>query len=786
MSGFEEIRAELEALRDRVSKLSAASLHICASLDLDTVLQEAVDSARALTGARKGVIVPVADSGEPQGFVSSGLTADEQQWISDWPDGPGLFEHFRDLSRALRLPDLGAYAESLGHSSDVLRSRIFQAVPMRHRGVHVGTLFLADKEGGQEFSNEDEEISVLLASQTAAAIANARTYRHVERARADLEALVDTSPVGVLVLDARTGRPVSLNRKARQIVAGLRVPERSVDELLEIITCRRADGQEFSANTHLSKELMNATPVRAEEVVLKAPNGREITALINATPIRTEDGGVESLVVTLQDLAPLEELERLRTEFLCMVSHELRAPLTSIKGSSTTVLSASPAMGPAEMLQFFRIIDDQADQMRSLISDLLDAGRIEAGALSVSPELAVVADLVEQARRTFLSGGGRNALQIDLAPDLPGVLADPRRITQVLNNLLSNAARHSPESSPIRVAAERDGPNVRISVSDEGRGLPPDLLPQLFRRYARVGGDQHSGIRGSGLGLAICKGLVEAHGGRIWAESGGLGLGTRFAFTLAVADHADGGTPEQFAKRRRHTSREGREFNRILVVDDDPQTLRYVADSLAAAGYSPIVTGDPLDVSGLVKTRRPHLVLLDLVLPGTDGVELMNRVPELADLPVIFISGYGRDETVTRVLEVGAADYIVKPFSPTELVARVSAALRRRAELPQPFELGDLAVNYAERRVTVGGQPLELTATEYELLRELSVNAGKVSTYDTLLRRIWGRRTSRDFRPVRAFVKKLRQKLGDSASSPEYIFTERGVGYRMAKPADHR
>ena len=114
---------------------------------------------------------------------------------------------------------------------------------------------------------------------------------------------------------------------------------------------------------------------------------------------------------------------------------------------------------------------------------------------------------------------------------------------------------------------------------------------------------------------------------------------------------------------------------RILAVDDDPRMLRLVRDALAAAGYAPLVTGEPGELAAIIRAEKPRLVLLDLILPGPDGIELMAELPELADLPVIFISAYGRDETVARALEAGAADYIVKPFSPTELVARVRAAL---------------------------------------------------------------------------------------------------------------
>ena len=224
--------------------------------------------------------------------------------------------------------------------------------------------------------------------------------------------------------------------------------------------------------------------------MLSVPDGRKVKTLINATPVRSADGAVESVVVTMQDLAALEEFGRLRAEFLGMVSHELRTPLTSIKGSTATVLGAGPPLDRAEMVQFFRIIDQQADHMRGLISDLLDTGRIDTGTLSVNPEPADVAALVDQARNTFLSGGGRHTVLIDLAPDLPRVMADRQRIVQVLNNLFANASRHSPESSPIRVAAVPDGVHVAVSVSDEGRGVPAEMLPRLFHKHTGLGGGE--------------------------------------------------------------------------------------------------------------------------------------------------------------------------------------------------------------------------------------------------------------------------------------------------------
>ena len=758
------------ASADRASRLSAAILRISASLDLATVLEEVVESARALTGARTGVITTIDSSGRAEDFVTSGLSPEERRKMDEWPDGPRLFAHLRDLPAPLRVADVQDYLRSLGMSPNPWGSKTLQGTPMRRGGEHLGSFFLADKEDGEAFTGADEEILVLFASQAAAAIANARIHRDVEGARADLAALIETSPVGVAVFDAATGHPVSFNREARRIVEHLRTPGRPPEQLLEVITCRHADGRKVSLEVlPLARQFGSAETLRAEEVELSVPDGRSVRVLVNVTPIRSPDGKVASVVVTMQDLEPLDELERQRAEFLGMVSHELRAPLTSIKGSASTVLDADPLPSQAEMVQFFRIIGAQADHMRGLIADLLDAGSIEAGTLTVQPEPSHVGTLLDRARNTFLSGGGRQAVLIDLPPDLPPAMADRERFVQVLNNLLSNAARHAPPNSEIRIGAERDGACIAVSVSDQGRGIPPGRVPHLFRKRS-------SPAEGTGLGLAICKGLVEAHGGRIRAESGGRGQGARFTFTIpAAGEHAPETGPDAGPPPRQ------REKTRILVVDDDPQTLRYVRDTLSDAGYAPVVTGEPGEIPRIIRAERPHLVLLDLILPGTDGIELMNNVPELGDLPVIFISGYGRDETIAKALASGAADYIVKPFSPTELAARVQAALRARAR-PETSVHGDLVVDYGQRRVSVAGREVRLTTVEFELLRSLAVAGGRIVTTETLLRKVWGRRSADDTDRVRTAVKKLRRKLGDHAANPAYIFNEHGVGYRFARP----
>ena len=777
---------EIRTLKERLAKLTEASVRISESLDFDTVLKGVLDSARALTGARYGVITLLDPSGQHlDDFLYAGMTPEQSRLFAEIPDGFTFFYYLNSIEGPLRVRDFKEYLRAHGLPeirfpfpvSPVLH---FLGAPIHHLGERIGAIYVAEKE--QEFTAEDEETLVMFASQAAMVIANARRHRDEQRARADLEALIDTSPVGVAVFDARTGAPVSFNREAVRILEDLRTPDNPPEHLLQVLTVRRADGREVSLEgLSMVEALIPMETVRAEEMVFSVPDGRSVTVLVNATPIHAQDGDFESCVVTLQDMTPLQEQERLRAEFLATVSHELRTPLAAVKGSVTTLIDPPAPLSPAEMKQFHRIIDSQINRMHVLISDLLDVARIETGSLAIAPEPTDVAVLVREARNAFRSLGDSHIVEMDIPQDLPWIMADQMRMLQLLGNLFNNAARHSSLSSPIRVSAGRDGVHVAVSVSDQGRGIPAESLPLLFQKFSRIESEEQRGD--TGLGLAICKGIAEAHGGRIWAESDGPGLGASFTFTIPAVEESGYVSPVAPVRTSVLASRRRAEQVRILALDDDPQALRYVNDALINSGYAPIVTPDPEDALRLVEEEKPHLVLLDLMLPGVDGIDLMTEIRSVADVPVIFVSAYGQDQLVARAFNMGADDYVVKPFSPTELAARIGAALRRRSapEPPAPYVLGDLVIDYAERLVTLAGVPVRLTAIEYRTLAELSANAGRVSTYDHLLRRIWGVEEGGELGPLRTVVNTLRRRLGDDAKDPAYIFTELRVGYRMPK-----
>ena len=780
---------EIDRQRARVAAMSEVSRRVTRSLDLDTVLQEIVDGARSLADARYGAVGMFDDSGHVRKIIRSGITSDEPRQSGNSPEESGLLRYVSEIREPLRLPDFARYSKSGGFPGIHPSMRPSLGAPVRYNDEPVGNIFLMEKEGGGEFSQEDEETLVMFASQAAIAVGNALRYQEERRAmdeleteRRRLEALVESSPVGVMVVDAATRTFASVNQEAERILGMSPEPGSTLVRYHEVAIYRRTDGQQYESRERpLARALDRGEVVRAEEILFDLPDGRRVTTLVNATPIYSDGGEIVSAIAVIQDMTPLEEIERLRNEFLAMVSHELRTPLTTIKGCTSVALGSASPLDISELLQYFRMIDEQSDHLRDLVNNLLDLTRIEVGSLSVILKPMDVKTLVDEARTAFLRRGARNTIEVDLAPDLPLIVADRRRITQVLDNLLSNASKYSSEASTIEVTGSRDEFHVAVSVTDEGIGVSADHLTKLFKKFSRIGeGGRERKVAGEGLGLAICKGIVEAHGGRIWAESRGEERGTRITFTIPEAAVVQESTSDAPAIA-------SSDQVRILAVDDEPQVLWLLRNILSNHGYKSLGTGNPDEMMRLVETEHPHLVLLDLMLPGTSGFELMARIREVSEVPIIFLSANDQEENVVKALAMGADDYMIKPFSSTELLARVASSLRKRrgavTTAPrQPFNVGDLDIDYADRSVTVSGRPVGLSATEYKLLFELSTNAGRVLTRDQILRRVWGLEYSGERDLLRAAVKNLRRKLGDDANDPRFIFTEPRVGYRMAKP----
>lgn len=224
----------------------------------------------------------------------------------------------------------------------------------------------------------------------------------------------------------------------------------------------------------------------------------------------------------------------------------------------------------------------------------------------------------------------------------------------------------------------------------------------------------------------------------------------------------------------------------ILVVDDEPATLKYVGTNLRARGYGVLTASDGEQALGLAARNSLDLVLLDLMMPGMDGFQVCQKLRETTEVPIVILSARGQERDKVRALDIGADDYLTKPFGVDELLARVRAVLRRSRAGPQApsqaVQVADFGIDFEGRRVTMRGKPVHLTPTEFNLLSYLVRNAGKVLTHRAILQTVWGPEYGQENDYLWAYVRRLRRKIEPDAENPQYLVTEAGVGYSFRGP----
>ncbi|RLC81171.1 MAG: hypothetical protein DRI81_03105 [Chloroflexi bacterium] len=353
----------------------------------------------------------------------------------------------------------------------------------------------------------------------------------------------------------------------------------------------------------------------------------------------------------------LKELDRLKDQFLANMSHELRTPLNSILGFSEVLIDGLVGELPPEQKDCVRDIHFSGEHLLTLINDILDLSKIEAGRMTLSPAPVDVEMLLAGVQATIapLLEKKSQVLEIEWDDDLPILIADLFRIKQVLLNLLSNANKFTPSKGLITLYCRLADPaTILFSVTDTGIGIKPEDQELIFEEFRQVDGSASREMSGTGLGLAISKRLIEMHGGHIWVESE-YGRGSTFSFLLPLA-----GPPETRPEPARKTALLP-QSKIVLVVEDDRQFNNLLAFYLRQEGYTPVQHYSGTGVLERASELRPALITLDIMLPEQDGWDVLRALksdPQTKDIPVLFISGVEDGELA---FSLGAVDYLVKP-----------------------------------------------------------------------------------------------------------------------------
>ena len=339
----------------------------------------------------------------------------------------------------------------------------------------------------------------------------------------------------------------------------------------------------------------------------------------------------------------------------------------------TSLLQDDVDWTPEARREFLETIAEETDRLNALVGNLLDMSRLQTDALEILPSRVGLEEVLPAALRSL--GVSDDSIELDVPETLPRVLADPGLLERALANVIDNAVRFSPPGVPPRVTAGAADGYVDVRVVDQGPGVPVADVERLFMPFQRLG--DSSSDEGVGLGLAVAKGFVEAMGGEIEVESTpGGGLDDR--------DPAAGGR-----------------MTRILVVDDEPQILRALGTNLRARGYDVELAPTGEAALAVAARKHPDLVVLDLGLPGIDGVEVIRGLRGWTSVPIIVLSVREGEGDKVAALDAGADDYVTKPFGMDELLARLRAALRRAAPAEEEavVETADFTVDLAAKRV---------------------------------------------------------------------------------------
>jgi signal transduction histidine kinase/CheY-like chemotaxis protein len=372
----------------------------------------------------------------------------------------------------------------------------------------------------------------------------------------------------------------------------------------------------------------------------------------------------------------LKEADRHKDEFLAVLAHELRNPLAPIR-NAVEIMRRSALTDP--QLAWSRdVIERQVKHLTRLVDDLLDVSRITRGNINLSREPVAVTTIVARAIETIqpLIADQRHELTVDVPEESLEVEGDLTRLTQVLGNLLNNAAKYTDPGGSIAVSAQRVATDVEIRVRDNGIGIPPELLPRLFQLFTQVDGAAHRAQGGLGIGLALVRQLIQMHGGSVTAYSQGPGHGSEFLIRLPLRVRGYRTPPASSEEPLADAAPRG---HRILLADDNRDALDSLATLLQCDGHEVHTAADGAEALEVAAACHPDVVLLDIGMPKLDGYEVARRIraePWGKSAVLIALTGWGQDEDRRRSREVGFDSHLVKPLDPealSTLLARLPA-----------------------------------------------------------------------------------------------------------------
>ena len=520
---------------------------------------------------------------------------------------------------------------------------------------------------------------------------------------------------------------------------------------------------------------------------------------VQSFPVRDDLDQLLGRGVLLDDITLERTPSQTRNETLALAAHELKTPLAIIKGCATTLLGNSMRWDAAVLREMLQMIDTQADRLHDILNTLLDVWRMDAGVQNLRLSEVHISKLLEQLLDRWRKNAPRHQFTLGTPSEDIIIQCDALRIEQTLNHLLNNAVAYSPMGSVIKIQLETNEEEICLSISDLGIGIAPEHLDRIFDRFYRISRGEERAT-GSGLGLSIVRATIEAHGGKIWADSPGAGLGTTVFCTLPFIPPAETEPLHPTLLENAMVSSPGGSLtlprtgplrlsqrSKIVVVEDDARIIRYLRAHLQEQQYQVHTVSHGIQLLRQLDLEEPDIILLATRLSDISGEEVLQRLREFSAIPVMMLCENTDEDEHVRLLDLGADDLLIKPFSIKELLARIRVLLRRsivqgdQQTSDAIFRTGELTIDYAQHQVHVQGKQVQLSRTEYKLLCTLAQNAGRVLTHELLLERVWGAEYNREVDFIWVYISRLRRKIEADPRHPRFILTVPDVGYQLVK-----
>ena len=438
------------------------------------------------------------------------------------PDLASSRESFDLLSRLS--PDL-----DIPLSSEGIRQNPILALPLKVGEVSLGLIFILRPLEATAFSNLDQPVLAAFAEQAAIALQNARLAHLLAEEKQRTESILENSPDGIINIDSFcriqgfNAAMENLTGYAREEVIGL--------ECSKVFYFRNWEGKYWcSDQCPLQLNDKGIRQIIERQGKIRTRSGRDIEVSVKYSLIRNPEGEPINAVASVRDISEMRQLENLRETFLSMLGHELQTPLAIIKGYSSA-LSESKC-NPATLEKGLKIIEEESDNLSRVVNRLLLASRVSSGTFPLHKEPVDLFNLVNKIVRRRQPLTNKHSFEVQMK-DLPAVMADPQLIEDVLANLVDNALKYSPEGGKIGISGQADNRQIKITVSDQGLGIPQEVMKHLFTRFYRVDRGPSLTTKGLGLGLYICRVIIEAHGGTMEVSSQ-VGKGSQFTFSLPL------------------------------------------------------------------------------------------------------------------------------------------------------------------------------------------------------------------------------------------------------------